>query len=105
MRHLNLISILIIFALLGLNKVSISQTCATCPGNNVTGVSVHQHLGQGDTVSGDYSFAAAKILLRKMLTMLMSIGSFSKAQGLSNNNWKPSIQWGLLICIRKQFNF
>ncbi|MBS4061332.1 MAG: hypothetical protein KG029_13115 [Bacteroidetes bacterium] len=59
MRHLNLISTLIIFALLGLNKVSISQTCATCPGNTVTGVSASA-FGTGNTVSGAYSLAVGK---------------------------------------------
>ncbi|MDP2237087.1 MAG: T9SS type A sorting domain-containing protein [Bacteroidales bacterium] len=59
MRYLDLFSILIIFALLGVNKVSVSQTCATCPGNTVTGYQ-SSAFGLGDTVSGDYSFAAGR---------------------------------------------
>ncbi|MDP2236013.1 MAG: hypothetical protein Q8J88_06235 [Bacteroidales bacterium] len=82
MRHLNLISTLIIFALLGLNKVSISQTCATCPGNNVTGVSASA-FGTGNTVSGAYSLAVGKNSFATNAYTYV-LGSFSKAQGLSS---------------------
>jgi hypothetical protein len=82
MRYLNLISILIIIAFLGLNKVSISQTCATCPGNNVTGVSASA-FGTGNTVSGAYSLAVGKNSFATNAYTYV-LGSFSKAQGLSS---------------------
>lgn len=79
MRHLNLISTLIIFALLGLNKVSISQTCATCPGNIVSGIKASA-FGEGDTATGNYSFVAGRYSAARN-HYAVAIGSWSTASG------------------------
>lgn len=82
MKHLNFSGILILLAILISGEVSLSQTCATCPGNTVTGVSASA-FGAGNTASGAYSMVAGRNSFATNAYTYV-LGSYSKAQGLSS---------------------
>jgi len=82
MKHLNFSGILILLSILITGKVSLSQTCATCPGNTVTGVSASA-FGAGNTASGAYSLVAGRNSFATNAYTYV-LGSYSKAQGLSS---------------------
>ncbi|HQQ12818.1 MAG TPA: hypothetical protein PK855_06625 [Bacteroidales bacterium] len=79
MKHLNFSGILILLAILISGEVSLSQTCATCPGNTVTGVSASA-FGAGNTSSGNYSFVAGRNSTANQ-SYATVIGSNSRASG------------------------
>ncbi len=79
MKHLNFSGILILLVILISGEVSLSQTCATCPGNTVTGVSASA-FGAGNTASGNYSFVAGRNSTANQ-SYATVIGSNSRASG------------------------
>ncbi len=79
MKHLNFSGILILLVILISGEVSLSQTCATCPGNTVTGVSASA-FGAGNTSSGNYSFVAGRNSTANQ-SYATVIGSNSRASG------------------------
>lgn len=79
MRHLLSFSMLFSLVLLFARQESFSQTCATCPGNSVTGVKASA-FGDGNTASGNYSFVAGRNSMALQSNSAV-IGSYSKASG------------------------
>ncbi len=76
-----LIGSFLISFLLFTNNISIfGQTCATCPGNTVTGIKASA-FGDGNTASGNYSFVAGRSSEASKHNAVV-IGSYSKATGL-----------------------
>ena len=73
-------SFLISFLLFTINIASYAQTCATCPGNTVTGIKASA-FGDGNTASGNYSFVAGRSSEASKHNAVV-IGSYSKATGL-----------------------
>ena len=82
MKHLSISGIFILLAILISGEVGLSQTCATCPGNSVTGVSASA-FGAGNTASGAYSMVAGRNSFATNAYTYV-LWSYSKAQGLSS---------------------